>query len=381
MEQPYDNHTLAGAPGEVNRITVGRGGSSGGMIRFRDDGAPIREIGNCTRVDDHEVLCNGRLGRASGGDMNDTLTVTSDLLLSVDGGAGDDELNGSDGDDLLTGGPGSDTLRGGNGEDTFFDGDSGAAGDADVFDAGPGGATVDYLLTTTAVSVDLGSSEAAQGAAGEGDRMIGVTGVSSGDGNDDLRAAPAGSTLMGGAGDDNLRGGPGSDAIRAGSGRNTIDAGAGDDRIGDNVNVFYENRIACGPGADLVDSPTGRDLLGPDCERAEFLISNRVDLFLPLGSLGATVARGSALSCSSRGNPAIELRVARAFRTAGLPRAGTLLGRTTASRRACVGRRSIRVRLSRAGGRLLRRHNRLPVEVRLNDPGDEERFVTELVAP
>src|SRR4051812_18126172 len=73
MEPPYDNFTLTGAPGEVNRITVTGNGAFPGPIRFRDDGATIGDPGNCTRVDEHEVLCAGRIGFADGGDMNDVI--------------------------------------------------------------------------------------------------------------------------------------------------------------------------------------------------------------------------------------------------------------------------------------------------------------------
>src|SRR5215212_1221514 len=68
-EPPYDNFTLAGAPGESNKMTVSGTGAFVGTIRFRDDGAPIGDLpAGCTRVDANEATCSGRLGYANGGD-------------------------------------------------------------------------------------------------------------------------------------------------------------------------------------------------------------------------------------------------------------------------------------------------------------------------
>jgi hypothetical protein len=377
-EQPYDNHTLTGSPGEVNRITVGRGGPSGGAIRFRDDGAPIREIGNCTRIDEHEVLCNGRYGYAAGGDMNDVLMVSGDGL-SIGGGEGDDELAGGDGPDTLSGGPGRDTLRGGGGFDTFYDG-ADSAGDADVYEGGEAGGFVSYVSSTVPVTIDLADPGPVQGEAGEGDRMTGITSVQGGGAADTLRAAPSGSALDGASGDDTLIGGPGRDVLEGSVGRNTVDAGGGDDRIAGLAPVGSD-RIGCGDGRDVVDIPARGDLVGGDCERIEFDFGPVVRSLLPLRSLSSTVAIVDRFRCDGRGRPSLELRVASTYRTRGLPRAGTLLGRKVASTRTCRARVFHRVGLSRAGARLLRRHGRLPVEVRINDPGARERYVTELVEP
>ena len=380
MELPYDNFTLTGEPGEVNRITVTGNGQFPGPIRFRDDGAPIADPGNCARIDEHEVLCTGRIGSADGGDMNDVIT-SDGINVSGTGGAGDDELIGGAGSDRLSGGPGNDVLWGGGGFDVLLDGHDGGAGDADVFEGGPGGAKVSYILSTGGVAVDLADPSATQGEPNEGDRLSGITAVEGSTGHDTLGAAPEGSALDGSLGNDVLIGGAGDDTLDGSLGRNTITAGAGDDKIGSELQLNSQSRVTCGDGADTVELPSRRDLVGPDCDTVVFYSDSEVASLLPLRSLTRPVVRAGEFSCYESGRPNLELRVAATYRRRGLPRAGTLLGRRAATRRACSGRTTLTVRLSKTGQRLLRRYRRLPVQVRVNDPGNEARYVTELVAP
>jgi hypothetical protein len=380
MEEPYDNYTLTGAPGEANRLTVTGDPRDPGPIRFRDDGATIGDIGNCTRVDEHEVTCIGRIGVADGGDMNDVIT-SDGIDVSAVGGPGDDELIGGDGPDTLTGGPGNDVLRGNGGFDALSDGDDGAAGDADVYDGGPGDAKLSYVFSTGGVTVDLSKPSAGQGEIGENDRVSGVTAVEGGAGPDNLFAAAEGSTLDGGAGNDVLTGGPGPDQIDAGPGRNSTFAGGGNDKIGSEVRIHSQSRVSCGDGADQVELPSRRDLVGADCDRVIFYVDLSVTSLQPLRSLSAPVVSAHELSCFENGRPGLELRVAATYRRPGLPRAGTLLGRRVASRRACRPRSTLSVRLSPTGQRLLRRFRVLPVDVRINDPGNRERYIMALVAP
>ena len=381
-EPPYDNFTLTGAPGEANRVTVSGTGAWVGPIRFRDEGAAIGDIpAGCTRIDANEVTCSGRLGYANGGDGNDIVSVSGSNVFGL-GGAGDDELIGSDDSDTLNGGPGDDVLRGNGGFDHLEDGEPGASGDADVFMGGAGGARVSYLSSTAPVTVDLADmAEPRQGEAGEGDRISDVTDVEGGMGNDDLRAAEVGSKLMGGPGDDTLIGRMGNDELDGSYGKNVIDAGAGADTIGQGFGLPTQNQVACGDGADLVRAPSTKDLIGGDCDQVLFSTDFAATSFLPLTALTRPVVRAGEFSCFDRGRPSLELRVARLYRTRGLPKAGTLLGRRTATRRICRPGRTLSVRLSASGQRLLRRHGRLPVEVRVNDPGNRALYITELVLP
>ena len=54
-EQPYDNHTFVAKDGEVNAVVATRG--TNGTVTFRDDGAPIADASNCTRLAANEVRC------------------------------------------------------------------------------------------------------------------------------------------------------------------------------------------------------------------------------------------------------------------------------------------------------------------------------------
>jgi Ca2+-binding RTX toxin-like protein len=62
----------------------------------------------------------------SGGDGNDTLSVTMNAGARINGEAGNDAINGGDGGDSLSGGDGNDTIHGGNNNDSI---DGGAGND------------------------------------------------------------------------------------------------------------------------------------------------------------------------------------------------------------------------------------------------------------
>ncbi len=110
---------------------------------------------------------------------------------------------------LLTGGPGADRL------------------DA----TGALTASVSYADHTEAVTVRL-NGLADDGAAGEGDNVLGpVTGLTGGSGNDLLEAGPAGSGLSGGGGDDTLVGSPERDTLNGGDGDDELFGNAGNDYL------------------------------------------------------------------------------------------------------------------------------------------------------
>lgn len=109
------------------------------------NGTPGSDIINGTEGDD---LINGGGGNdaISGLGGNDT----------INGGDGNDALIGDDGDDTLNGDAGNDAVRGGRG--------------ADVMDGGAGTNTLNYLSSSTGVTVNLSTGEASGGDA-EGDRF------------------------------------------------------------------------------------------------------------------------------------------------------------------------------------------------------------------
>lgn len=203
------------------------------------------------------------VGRVLGGAGDDHLTggAGNDELH---GGPGNDVLHGGGGDDVLIGGPGNDELDGDAGNDTFLegctDGDynppiacgagadviNGGAGTADFADYA--GRVADLSLTVCTDPTALAGNSAlatpactdADGALGEGDKLVNVNHVRGGDGND---------TLTGGAGDDTLEGGLGHDVLHGGPGNDWLYGDAGDDQL------FGE------AGDDLLDSGPGTDTL------------------------------------------------------------------------------------------------------------------------
>jgi len=103
---------------------------------------------------------------------------------------------------------------------------------ADLLDAtGSEDAAVTYADHTDGVTVRL-NGIADDGAAGEGDNVLGaITGITGGSGNDVLEAGPNASGLFGGAGHDTLTGSPRGDTINAGEGDDTVAAGNGNDYL------------------------------------------------------------------------------------------------------------------------------------------------------
>jgi hypothetical protein len=80
------------------------------------------------------------------GKGDDVVHAESAVSLTVDGGAGDDEMFGSSGVDLLVGGPGNDSIEGGDGADDI----SGGSGEDSIAGGGgndllAGGGSIDVL--------------------------------------------------------------------------------------------------------------------------------------------------------------------------------------------------------------------------------------------
>ncbi len=199
---------------------------------------------------------------------NDVVTVAPNVFLPVtlQGGAGNDQLTAGGGPANLQGGPGNDSLTGGNDEDTLDGGD----GD-DVLIAGRGadtllgGAGNDYLDGGRDEDLLLG---------GDGDdQMFGDFGV------DEIDGQAGDDVIDGGRGDDLLRGGTGNDNISGGRGDDSIDGGAGDDELfgqeggdeiegGDGHDTIEGGErndvLRGGAGNDTIDGGTGNDVLSGD---------------------------------------------------------------------------------------------------------------------
>ena len=197
----------------------------------------------------------------------------------ISGGAGNDTLVGGSGEDMINGGSGVDVMDGGAGDDVFVytgttaindarvaatntettlvdetrvrgtdwsDGDTRQATPTDDMkvDGGGGMDTIDASGVSTAVTIDLnvmvvtntpaaavvGPPAVAAVAATYAPVYTSIEKVIGTDQNDNLIGnARAGTTLMGGGGDDTLMGGAGADMLAGGGGDDTLTGGEGSD--------------------------------------------------------------------------------------------------------------------------------------------------------
>ncbi|MGG5820471.1 calcium-binding protein [Falsiroseomonas sp. HW251] len=218
-------------------------------------------------------LYDGREGKAFGtismGGGND-VALGGAGAESMDGGAGNDDLEGDGGNDVIVGGAGADTIDGGMGNDTLWgeDGDDAIdAGDghdlvygdagADFLTGGAGIDTLSYVLSNVAVKVNLATGEASGGFA-QGDEFTGFERLVGSGFADTLTGSAKSDTIEGGDGADIVKGGAGGDLIRGGAGSDTIEGGAGRDVLfgGDGADLFRYRAL----GDSKVD-PTARDVI------------------------------------------------------------------------------------------------------------------------
>ena len=148
-----------------------------------------------------------------------TIGGGTDTLISIEG------LIGSGFDDALTAAATGSSLSGAGGNDTLVGGAGG-----DTLDGGSGTDTATFAGAGSGVSVNL-SLAGPQATVGAGTDTLNSIEVLIGSGFDDtLTAAAAGSSLIGGGGDDTLFGGAGNDTLAGGSGIDTasyVGAGSG----------------------------------------------------------------------------------------------------------------------------------------------------------
>ena len=150
------------------------------------------------------------------------------LPVTLDGGAGNDQLLGGAGGDTLVGGAGDDTLAGGAGDDRYlFDADLPTGNDTLVELAGGGTDVLDFSSTTTVgITLDL-SSLTAQVFNGPGDASIQFSAPTF----ENIIGTEQGDILSGNALVNHLEGRGGNDILRGAGGNDLLDGGLGNDRV------------------------------------------------------------------------------------------------------------------------------------------------------
>jgi hypothetical protein len=247
----------------------------------------------------------------------------------VDGGLGNDDMakgvSSGDGtldtgDDMLSGGDGDDNLDGGNGNDTV-----------------DGGAGNDHLLPSQGNDTLLGGSG--------NDSVAAEPGV--------CYADPGNDSMSGGPGDDRICGGPGSDALDGGDGSDSINA----------VDFGRDAPVMCGDGTDFAWLDAA-DSIGADCEQqgdqsiALLPSSGLLPVALPCGDAPCTgemslFATPTAARPDSSQPPPLTVP----------KRVGKALGKTK-FKHGRRGKRTVRVKLTKAGAKRLRKLGRTTVEAR-----------------
>jgi Ca2+-binding RTX toxin-like protein len=227
---------------------------SGGNYVLQDTGAEVAAGAGCAAVDPNTVSCPASAvtsARIQTRDRDDSVTNSTSLLTSIDGGAGKETLNGGTGRDRLTGGGdddvlngdgGNDSLTGGAGNDTL----NGGPGKDDMF-GGSGEDTATYVSRTTPVTVTL-DGLANDGAVGEHDNVV-AEDVKGGARNDSLAGDGGPNSLSGTNDNDTIDGDGGNDVLAGGPGNDTVLGGPGDDQL------------SGGTGIDILRGLDGNDSL------------------------------------------------------------------------------------------------------------------------
>jgi hypothetical protein len=266
---PHNAFGFFAAPGEANDVTITV--TSTRTLSIHDAGATLTAGRQCTVIGEHDATCDVgerpyerfSIGLGDGADRLRVDGQLQDQAL-IGGAAGDDDLSGGGEGDTLLGGLGSDRLTGGGGDDVLRGGDAnpGESIEPDALDGGLGSDLVTYSDRKEAVTVDLGSTAAVQGAQGEGDTLTSIENVWSGEGDDTLTGSDADGSLRGGMGDDVLEGRGGDEVLIGDGGRDTFRGGGGVDRI--DANDRLGEPVSCGAGIDLVAAERFDDYYGTD---------------------------------------------------------------------------------------------------------------------
>lgn len=234
----------------VSRIVVPDAGSGNDTVQIMDGVLADADI-NGGKGDDMLIVLSSGTVTLNGGAGNDQL-ITAGGNDTVYGGAGDDEISTQGGNDTIYGGGGNDTITTSSGLNQIF-GESGldliyGGRDADVIDGGAG---------NDGIWGDAGYTNAMR-------ELVPEVG--------------AADTIRGGAGDDIIRGGAGADWIQGEAGADTIYGEAGDDvlygdfgtaaRVSTNSDSGGNDKVYGGEGADFIAGGAGADWVSGGSEFA-----------------------------------------------------------------------------------------------------------------
>jgi hypothetical protein len=318
--------TYSAAPGEVNKVQLSRDDS--GAYVIHDLAATVTAGDPCTQTDSHTVRCLPVPGPA-GGVLG---YVTAGL------GDGDDAFSAVNTEDAkVDGGPGNDVLA---------------------------VSYVSYADRTEPVNVDLNAGTG--GATGESDKLIGVTFVDGGNADDTLLGKDGVDYLDGGAGDDRLEGRRGNDHLTGGPGADDLvgDSGADEFITQETPGRPESDRVDCGAGRDIIGEPLAPgpsvdviDTLTADCETAIVPGTDGIGPAPRIYSSGKAVFRlRSVCQCT----PRVKLEV----------RKGGGRFTTVADAHASSQRNAMKVALTPAGRRLLRRQGGKTLTLRATFRGE-----------
>jgi Ca2+-binding RTX toxin-like protein len=147
-----------GTDGQADSITV-NGTQGADNIAVGGDVGGLRVSGlsaTITIFDADPTLDSLTVNGLGGNDVIDARSLRADaILLTLNGGDGDDVITGSDGNDTIVGGRGSDVMMGGPGDDTFVwnPGDG-----SDVVEGQGGADTLQFNGSNAAENIDLSAN-------------------------------------------------------------------------------------------------------------------------------------------------------------------------------------------------------------------------------
>ena len=251
----------------------------------------------------NDQILSGSLGDVINGEAGLDLILAGAGADTVDGGADRDIIEGNDGNDLINGGDGDDLIFGDDGDDTIVGDDGldviiGGAGN----DTLNGGAQDDIILGVSGVNTILGGlgNDLLIGGA-EQDIINGNEGsdtIETGDGGDMAFGGIGADILIGGAGDDTLDGGADIDVLVGLAGDDFLNGGAEADTL---VGGLGNDTLNGGDGADQIIAQFGANTLNGDAG-ADFLeggelgdvLDGGADTDFILGGLGNDTLDGGA---------------------------------------------------------------------------------------